>query len=74
MPALMRVLPSIERALLPLGARPHWGKVFCASARSLAPAYPRFADFLALRDRVDPERKFANNFLQRTLDQHWPGT
>ena len=74
MPALMRVLPSIERALLPLGARPHWGKVFCASARSLAPAYPRFADFLALRDRVDPERKFGNNFLQRTLDQHWPGT
>jgi len=46
---------------------------FCASARSLAPAYPRFADFLALRDRVDPERKFGNNFLQRTLDPHWPG-
>jgi xylitol oxidase len=72
MPALMGVLPSIEKALLPLGARPHWGKVFCASARSLAPLYPRFADFLALRDRFDPQRKFGNNFLQRTLDQRWP--
>jgi FAD/FMN-containing dehydrogenase len=29
--------------------------------------YPRFADFTALRDRLDPERRFANDYLRRVL-------
>ena len=35
--------------------------------RDLAPAYPRFDDFLALRDRLDPDRVFANAYLRRVL-------
>ncbi|GAB3047900.1 alditol oxidase [Intrasporangium mesophilum] len=66
-PALYAVLPAMEEALLPLGARPHWGKCFVAGAAELAPLYPRFADFRALRDRVDPERTFGNTFLDRVL-------
>ena len=61
------VLPAIEEALLPLGARPHWGKCFVAGAADLAPLYPRFADFRALRDRVDPGRTFGNAFLDRVI-------
>jgi alditol oxidase len=61
------VLPLIERALLPLGARPHWGKCFVAGAAELEPLYPRMADFRELRRRVDPEGKFANAFLARVL-------
>ncbi|MGV8884866.1 MAG: FAD-binding protein [Microbacteriaceae bacterium] len=55
------VLPAIEDALFPLGARAHWGKVF---TRIDDDHYPRLADFRALRDRFDPERKFDNEFLR----------
>jgi xylitol oxidase len=61
------VLPDIEAALLPLGARPHWGKVFRAGAAEIAPLYPRFDDFRALAGRLDPERKFGNAFLEHTV-------
>lgn len=47
--------------------RPHWGKVHTRSAVDLRPAYPRFDDFLAMRDRLDPDRVFANPHLQRIL-------
>ena len=47
--------------------RPHWGKVHTWTAADLAPAYPRFGEFLALRDRLDPDRVFANDHLGRVL-------
>ncbi len=47
--------------------RPHWGKVHTRTAADLAPAYPRFADFLTLRDQLDPDRVFANPYLRRVL-------
>ncbi|WP_307024435.1 FAD-binding protein [Arthrobacter globiformis] len=62
-PAVEAVLPVIEAELAPLGARPHWGKLFDGGASRLAPLYPRFADFKALADRLDPEGKFRNDFL-----------
>ena len=47
--------------------RPHWGKVHTRTAADLAPAYPRFEEFLTLRDRLDPDRVFANAYLRRVL-------
>ncbi|WP_121252771.1 D-arabinono-1,4-lactone oxidase [Nocardioides ferulae] len=47
--------------------RPHWGKVHTLTAADLAPVYPRFEEFLALRDRLDPDRVFANDYLRRVL-------
>ena len=47
--------------------RPHWGKVHTRTAADLAPAYPRFGEFLAMRDRLDPDRVFANPYLRRVL-------
>ena len=47
--------------------RPHWGKVHTRTAADLRPAYPRFDDFLALRDRLDPDRVFTNPHLRRIL-------
>src|SRR6478735_10484825 len=61
------VLPLIEEALLPLGARPHWGKCFVAVAEQLEPLYPRLSDFRALRRRIDPDGKFGNAFLDRVI-------
>ena len=47
--------------------RPHWGKLHTRTAADLASAYPRFGDFLAMRDRLDPDRVFANAHLRRIL-------
>ena len=47
--------------------RPHWGKIHTRDAAYLRGVYPRFDDFLAVRDRVDPERRFANPYLERVL-------
>jgi len=62
--AYFREVEAIMRAH---DGRPHWGKLHTRSAADLAPAYPRFADFLALRDRLDPDRVFANAYLRRVL-------
>ena len=47
--------------------RPHWGKMHFRAADDLRPAYPRFDDFLAVRAELDPERRFANRYLDRVL-------
>lgn len=58
---------AVEEIATGLDGRPHWGKLHYRDAASLAPAYPRFADFLAVRDRVDPARTFANPYTDRIL-------
>lgn len=58
---------EFEKVAQALGGRPHWGKLHYRDAESLHPAYPRFADFLALRDRLDPDRVFANAYTDRVL-------
>ena len=62
-PGVTAVLPALEAALLPLGARPHWGKVFHTG--DVAPLYPRWADFAELRTHHDPAGKFTNPLLDR---------
>ena len=47
--------------------RPHWGKVHTRTVADLAPVYPRFDEFLAMRDRLDPQRVFTNAYLRRVL-------
>lgn len=47
--------------------RPHWGKLHTRTADQLREVYPRFDDFLAVRDRLDPDRAFANPYLDRVL-------
>jgi xylitol oxidase len=66
-PAVRALLPLLEAELAPFAARPHWGKLFHGDAASLAPLYPRFADFTALAGRLDPAGKFRNAFLDRTV-------
>ncbi|MET0590986.1 MAG: D-arabinono-1,4-lactone oxidase, partial [Naasia sp.] len=62
------VLAQVEAGLAPFGARPHWGKVFTAAAAQIAPLYPRFDDFLALRSRLDPDGRFRSGYTDRILD------
>ncbi|MCL8025312.1 D-arabinono-1,4-lactone oxidase [Nocardioides bruguierae] len=54
-------------ALAPLGARPHWGKVFAPHLFDLAALYPRLDDARALLSRQDPDGVFRNDFVARVL-------
>src|SRR3546814_15382565 len=54
---------GVEEILKAAGGRPHWGKVHTRQAADLAEVYPRFEAFLALRDRLDPGRVFAHDYL-----------
>ena len=58
---------EIVRAVAGQDARPHWGKLHSLAAADLAPRYPRFADAVAVRTRLDPEGRFANSYLNRVL-------
>jgi FAD-linked oxidoreductase len=58
---------GVEAIMDPLGGRPHWGKLHYQTAATLAPKYPDWDRFRAVRNEVDPERRFANAYLERVL-------
>ncbi len=58
---------AFETVARDLGGRPHWGKLHWRTAEDLRPAYPRFDDFLAVRERLDPDRVFANAYTAQVL-------
>lgn len=62
--AVASAVAELEAVLLPLGARPHWGKVFGCGADALRRAYPRLDDFAAVVARRDPRGRFDNAFLR----------
>ena len=62
-----RYFRAFESACTALGGRPHWGKLHTRTAAQLRTVYPGFDDFVALRDRLDPERRFTNPYLERVL-------
>jgi xylitol oxidase len=61
--AVREVLPTIESALTPFEARPHWGKLFTTEPARLQALYRRLSGFRALAGHFDPEGKFRNAFL-----------
>ena len=58
---------GVEAIMQPLGGRPHWGKLHYRTAENLAPVYPDWDRFQAVRRRTDPEGRFANSYLDRVL-------
>ncbi|HET6531457.1 MAG TPA: FAD-binding protein [Actinoplanes sp.] len=65
--AVTPVVEAVEERLVPLGARPHWGKVFHLAPSAVGPLYPRRDEFVALARRYDPKGKFRNELLDRYL-------
>ena len=61
------VLPAIEEIVLPLGARPHWGKVSRATPQQVRAAFPRWEDFVSLITRMDPAGRFRSPFVTGLL-------
>jgi FAD/FMN-containing dehydrogenase len=62
-----RYFRAVESELRQLGGRPHWGKMHWRTAEDLRPVYPRFDEFVAMRDTVDPDRVFGNTYLETVL-------
>ncbi len=60
---------DVEAILKNYGARPHWGKLHFQNASDLTRQYRRFDDFLALRNRLDPQRVFANAYLTQVFGE-----
>jgi FAD-linked oxidoreductase len=60
---------AVEQIMLAHAGRPHWGKMHTLDAAILRDRYPRFDDFVALRDRLDPDRMFRNRYLDRVLGE-----
>lgn len=60
-----RFFEGFERRMLEMRGRPHWGKSFRATGSQLRGLYPRFRDFAALREQLDPTGVMLNPFLER---------
>jgi FAD-linked oxidoreductase len=58
---------AVEAVAGEVGGRPHWGKLHGLDAAVLRQRYPRFDEFLAVRDRLDPTGVLANAHLDRVL-------
>lgn len=61
--AMLPVLAAVEERLLPLGARPHWGKLTTADPQEAIGRYPRGDRFARLAAECDPDGKFRNAFV-----------
>ncbi len=60
-------LREIEKIFDSYGGRPHWGKHHFQTAATLAPRYPEWQRFAEIRNRLDPDRTFTNEYAQRVL-------
>lgn len=57
----------MAQVLDPYGYRPHWGKLHSLGAAELRGRYPRFEEFVRLRDELDPSGVFSNPYLAKVL-------
>jgi L-gulono-1,4-lactone dehydrogenase len=58
---------SVQSIMDEFEGRPHWGKRHFQTAETLAPRYPEWDRFQAVRARLDPDGIFANEHVQRVL-------
>jgi L-gulonolactone oxidase len=58
---------AVESIMNEFGGRPHWGKRHFQTHETLPQRYPRWGDFLAARDQLDPGRVFRNPYTERVL-------
>ena len=66
-PSVSRLLPVIERELVPFNPRPHWGKLFTLTPAQLHSSYEKLPAFVQLSRKYDPHGKFRNEFLNTNI-------
>jgi len=60
---------EFESKMTALGGRPHWGKYHKWTRKECLEAYPKFKDFLSLREKLDPTKLFNNEYLQQIFKE-----
>ena len=58
---------DLESLALEYDGRPHWGKRHTLRGDELRERYPRFDDFLAVRESMDPDGLFLTPYLETLL-------
>ena len=58
---------AVEEVMDGFEGRPHWGKRHFQTADTLAPRYPEWERFQAVRRRLDPDGVFENGYVRRVL-------
>jgi FAD-linked oxidoreductase len=58
---------GVEAIMDDYGGRPHWGKRHYQNAATLRDRYPEWDRFQAVRERLDPEGIFQNDYTERVL-------
>jgi L-gulonolactone oxidase len=58
---------AVEAIMDDYAGRPHWGKRHFQTAATLAPRFPKWENFKAARDQLDPSRTFTNSYAERVL-------
>ena len=58
---------AVEAIMDEYARRPHWGKRHYQTAESLRERYPQWDRFQAVRERLDPQGVFANDYTRRVL-------
>jgi FAD-linked oxidoreductase len=58
---------AVEAIMDEYAGRPHWGKRHYQNAGTLRERYPEWDRFAAVRDRLDPDRVFLNDYTRRVL-------
>lgn len=64
-----RYFAAFEAIVAEHAGRPHWGKLHTLGAAELGALYPRFDDFVRLRDELDQGRVFANPYTVRVFGE-----
>ncbi|MFI9459746.1 MULTISPECIES: D-arabinono-1,4-lactone oxidase [Acinetobacter] len=58
------IFDLVEPILQKYQGRPHWGKLHSMSAASLRELYPKWDNFMVLRQQLDPQQKWLNPYLK----------
>ena len=58
---------AVEEIMDGFEGRPHWGKRHFQTAERLRPRYLQWDDFAAVRGRLDPGGRFANDYVRTVL-------
>jgi len=61
-------LSEVEKLLAAEGGRPHWGKYYDPRLYHWRENYPQWDAFREVRQQLDPQRKFSNDYLSQLFD------
>ncbi|MEG4836993.1 D-arabinono-1,4-lactone oxidase [Microcoleus sp. B9-D4] len=56
---------QVDALMISLEGRPHWGKIHYQSTNHFRKLYPKWDEFLTIRNSLDPKYMFINDYLER---------